>query len=244
MLHPSSRGPRRIDPAATLAAVGVLLVCALAATSPLPWGRGAEPRKRQERTPDGFSTASPLPAPTKDPDRVVSGLSALMTVLVTVVWVVAAVAVVASLVLLVRRLVRLARHTEAPRRQEAAEDVFSVRAPAEEGIDADDLGRHVETSLARLGDDEVAASIIASWQGLEELAARSGVHRAATATTSEFAARVVAGTGVDPAPVADLAALYREVVHSTHEPGPAQRDRAVADLEAVRTALANGVGLG
>jgi len=80
-------------------------------------------------------------------------------------------------------------------------------------------------------------AIIACWMRLERDASSAGVPRWSHETAAEFAARVIAEASVDPAPIADLAALYREARFSRHRLGDGERARALDALHLVERAL-------
>jgi hypothetical protein len=49
--------------------------------------------------------------------------------------------------------------------------------------------------------------------------------------------RVIAAASVDPGPISELAALYREARFSDHEMGDAHRRQAIAALERIDVSL-------
>lgn len=81
-------------------------------------------------------------------------------------------------------------------------------------------------------------AIVACWLQLEHDAAAAGLERHPAETAAEYTARVVGASSVDPAPIAELAALYREARFSRHELDDSHRERAVTALERVAGALA------
>ena len=72
---------------------------------------------------------------------------------------------------------------------------------------------------------------------LERDAGEAGLPRAAAETSAEYVERVVAASSVDPAPIRELAALYREARFSRHELGDDHRSRALAALDRVEAVL-------
>ena len=86
-------------------------------------------------------------------------------------------------------------------------------------------------------------AIVACWMQLERDAAAAGLPRAAAETSAEYAERVVAASSVDPAPIGELAALYREARFSRHELLDDHRARALAAMNRVEAALRRGVGV-
>jgi hypothetical protein len=86
-------------------------------------------------------------------------------------------------------------------------------------------------------------AIVACWMQLERDAAAAGLPRAAAETSAEYVERVVAASSVDPAPIRELAALYREARFSHHELLDDHRTRALAAMNRVEAALRRGVGV-
>lgn len=90
--------------------------------------------------------------------------------------------------------------------------------------------------LALTGGDTTEA-IINCWLQLEHDAAAAGVERRAHETSAEYAQRVVAEASVDPSPISELAALYREARFSRHQLDDTHRQRARDALARVEAAL-------
>jgi uncharacterized protein DUF4129 len=84
-------------------------------------------------------------------------------------------------------------------------------------------------------------AIVACWMQLERDAAAAGLPRAAAETSAEYVERVVAASSVDPAPIRELAALYREARFSRHELRDDHRRRALAALNRVEAVLRRSV---
>ena len=80
-------------------------------------------------------------------------------------------------------------------------------------------------------------AIIACWLRLEHDAAAAGVERHPHETSAEYAERVVAEASVDPQPIRELAALYREARFSRHRLSDDHRQRARNALARVESAL-------
>ena len=80
-------------------------------------------------------------------------------------------------------------------------------------------------------------AIIACWMQLERDASSAGVPRWAHETAAEFATRVISEASVDPAPIAALAALYREARFSRHHLDHDDRARALDALAHVERSL-------
>ncbi|HEY0519376.1 MAG TPA: DUF4129 domain-containing protein [Ilumatobacteraceae bacterium] len=84
-------------------------------------------------------------------------------------------------------------------------------------------------------------AIVACWMQLERDAAAAGLTRAKAETSAEYVERVVALSSVDPIPIGELAALYREARFSRHDLTDDHRSRAYAALNRVAAALRRGV---
>jgi hypothetical protein len=84
-------------------------------------------------------------------------------------------------------------------------------------------------------------AIVACWMQLERGAAAAGLPRGAAETSAEYVELVITASSVDPAPIRELAALYREARFSRHELGDDHRARAFAALDDVEGALRRGV---
>jgi hypothetical protein len=72
---------------------------------------------------------------------------------------------------------------------------------------------------------------------LEADVAAAGLPRRTTETSSEYVERVIGRSSVDPLPITELAALYREARFSVHELRDEHRDRASRALDDVVAAL-------
>jgi hypothetical protein len=95
----------------------------------------------------------------------------------------------------------------------------------------------VDSARAALGTGPARNAIVACWMQLERDAADAGLPRLPFETATEYVERVIGASSVDPAPIGELAALYREARFSQHELGDAHRARALAALERVEVAL-------
>lgn len=84
-------------------------------------------------------------------------------------------------------------------------------------------------------------AIVACWMQLERDAADVGLPRRAFETPTEYVERVVTSSSVDPAPIGELAALYREARFSNHDLPDDHRTRALVALDRVEAALRAGV---
>jgi hypothetical protein len=80
-------------------------------------------------------------------------------------------------------------------------------------------------------------AIVACWMQLERDASSAGLARREAETSAEYVERVVEASSVDPTPIRDLSALFREARFSDHALGEEHRLRAIAALERVESAL-------
>jgi hypothetical protein len=80
-------------------------------------------------------------------------------------------------------------------------------------------------------------AIVACWMQLEGGAAQLGLERLVAETSAEYTERVVASSSVDPVPIGELAALYREARFSGHALGDQHRSRALSALQHVERSL-------
>jgi hypothetical protein len=99
----------------------------------------------------------------------------------------------------------------------------------------------VVAARAALAGGSPRNAIVACWMQLERDAAAAGLSRSAAETSAEYIERVVAESSVDPAPIGELAALYREARFSRHELGDDHRTRAFATLSSVAAGLRRSV---
>lgn len=80
-------------------------------------------------------------------------------------------------------------------------------------------------------------AIVACWMQLERDAADAGLARRESETSAEYVERVVEASSVDPGPIRDLSALFREARFSDHALDEGHRQRAVEALGRVEAAL-------
>ena len=104
-----------------------------------------------------------------------------------------------------------------------------------------ELAVDVEAARVALAGGSPRNAIVACWMQLERDAAAAGLPREAAETSAEYVERVVAASSVDPAPIRELAALYREARFSRHELRDDHRTRALAALNRVETSLRSSV---
>jgi hypothetical protein len=120
------------------------------------------------------------------------------------------------------------------------------RAPAsptahQAGADlAQRLADAVDAGMGALDDRPVADAIIACWLSLRDAAVAAGVERRQSDTSEEFVSRVLGSAQVRPAPLGELAQLYREARFSAHAMTEADRAAARAALRAVGADLVAG----
>lgn len=98
---------------------------------------------------------------------------------------------------------------------------------------------HVDADAARtsLSHGPPRNAIVACWMRLEADVADAGLPRRASETSSEYVERIIGRSSVDPAPITELAALYREARFSVHELDDEHRERAALALDRVVDAL-------
>ena len=95
----------------------------------------------------------------------------------------------------------------------------------------------LDAALTALTSGEPRNAIVACWMRLEQDAATMGFGRLEAETSSEYVARVVTAASVDPGPITELAALYREARFSLHHLDDTHRSSAVHALGGVVAAL-------
>lgn len=105
--------------------------------------------------------------------------------------------------------------------------------------DVDDALVSVDGVAARraLAEGTPRNAIVACWMQLERDAAAAGLARLESETSAEYVERVVEASSVDPGPIRDLSALFREARFSDHVLGEGHRQRAVEALGRVEAAL-------
>jgi hypothetical protein len=213
------------------AATGVAMVLLVVAASSGPVRVWITPSVDVGPPPIGdvgpLETIAPLdsvpPAP-RDPDN----LSNTILELIAVVLIVLAVSLAASLV----RFGRWTRPRRRGVRQRGDRKVTVLPEVAEHELEVD-----VDAARVALAGGSPRNAIVACWMQLERGAAEAGLPRAAAETSAEYVERVVAASSVDPAPIRELAALYREARFSRHELRDDHRSRALAALNRVEAVL-------
>jgi Domain of unknown function (DUF4129) len=101
-----------------------------------------------------------------------------------------------------------------------------------------DVVLDVDAQLAALAQGSPRNAIVACWLRLEDDVADAGLPRLISETSAEFTERVLGSYALDPTPISELAALYREARFSVHELGQAERQRAIVALRQIHVALA------
>jgi len=104
-----------------------------------------------------------------------------------------------------------------------------------------ELAVDVEAARVALAGGSPRNAIVACWMQLERDAAAAGLPREAAETSAEYVERVLAASSVDPVPIRELAALYREARFSRHELRDDHRTRALAALNRVEAVLRSSV---
>ncbi len=95
----------------------------------------------------------------------------------------------------------------------------------------------VAAALAALAAGSPRNAIVACWMQLESDAAKVGLPRMVAETPAEYVERVVVSSSVDPAPIKELAELYREARFSHHKLDDTDRARALDTLHRVEATL-------
>jgi Domain of unknown function (DUF4129) len=122
-----------------------------------------------------------------------------------------------------------------------------VPAPAQPTAQqaAEDLARRlahaVDAGFDELATGPVDDAIIACWLSLRDAAVAAGVEQRQSDTPEEFVSRVLESAQVRPAPLRELAQLYREARFSAHPMTETDRAAARAALQAVGADLLAGV---
>ncbi len=109
---------------------------------------------------------------------------------------------------------------------------FGVLADVASTISAD-----ADTQRAVLRRGRPRDAIVECWLRLEAAVADAGVERRPADTSTELIERVLAGHRVDPAAIAQLAALYREARFSDHDMDEGARQAAIVALDTVHAGL-------
>lgn len=216
-------------------AVVVLLLVTLGATSPRPALFEIIPRPvstaplEPASEPPVTAAASPspmLPVPDQEPWRIPEWVGEVVKILAGAV-------VIALVVIFLVRLAGAMVRTD--RRRAAGPSGNEAEIPE---IDDDELAETVAATVASLRQGiPVEGAVIECWRRLERLAADAGILRRPTQTSQEFTVGVLGHAVVDATALQDLAELYRQALFSTHHLTNADRERAIAALEALSSQL-------
>ena len=104
-----------------------------------------------------------------------------------------------------------------------------------------ELAVDVDAARDALTEGSPRNAIVACWMQLERDVAAAGLPREAAETSAEYVERVVVASSVEPGPIRELAALYREARFSRHDLRAHHRTRALAALNRVEAALRRSV---
>ena len=100
----------------------------------------------------------------------------------------------------------------------------------------------LDDGIARLaGEGDARSAVIACWVRLEEAAQTAGTARMLSDAPADLVTRVLSAHQVSKPALTSLADLYRAARYSTNPIDNSMRDRAVADLSAVRSEIAASV---
>jgi hypothetical protein len=217
------------------AATGVAMVLLVLAASSGPVQLWITPTA--DVGPSSIGTAGPLvtvaPPDLELPDRShPNHWGAVFLQVVGVLWIVLAVMVAVWIV----RTGAWPRLRRTGARKRSGRQVTALPEVAESELAVD-----VEAARVALAGGSPRNAIVACWMQLERDAAAAGLPRHEAETSAEYVERVVAASSVDPAPIRELAALYREARFSRHELRDDHRTRALAALNRVEAVLRSSV---
>lgn len=216
------------------ALLGLLTLTTLAATSSL--GRIAEILPAPSRAPRSYSQPppasqpTPLGTPSFPGQRQIAHPPAWLN---DVIPFLIALTALVLLGILVRLVTSRLRGTRLHKATAARSEVIVPPEPDEEEV-LTSLGESLER--LRLGGD-VDDAILECWRRLEGIAETAGIPRRPEQTATEFVVDLLAGTQAPRESLQELARLYREAMFSTHTRGEDERERAIACLESLRSAL-------
>ena len=223
---------RRVRPLAIAAAAVVMVLLALASSSDhvALWDPPANDGGAIVGSAEADDDQSPPTVPTAhSDDRTPTAIDGWIVQLVAVALATAALAVTAVAVASWRPTSRINR------RNPFGQSIV----PLQDGMDPvlrvdGDAGRRA------LAEGPPRNAIVACWMQLERDATHAGLARREAETSAEFVTRVVASSSVDPAPIRELSALYREARFSEHSLDETHRRRAIEALARVEAALTSG----
>lgn len=211
-----------------IATAAVLLIAVIASTSastPL-WQSPPVDRDRSIDPIEVVDDGAPTTQPEREEDEIDPAdhwIVQLIAVVITAGFLVVAVAVLATWWPSTWRARRRRRSGEMPDGlTDVADPVMRVDAVAARRALVDGVPRN---------------AIVECWMQLERDAAEAGFARRDAETSAEYVERVIEGSSVDPTPIRELSALFREARFSTHEMTEVHRQRAIEALERVDAAL-------
>jgi hypothetical protein len=224
------RMPHRTVVAVVVACLGFGVLMVAASSGPVQMWHEPPPSKSSPRQAEPEPPREPVEVPTSVPpepmDVADNDIVAIVTAII--LGIVALSVVYALIVTLAGRLRR--------RRRDAASPL-----PGESMVLPDDdepvVSLDVDAQLAALAQGTPRNAIVACWLRLEDDVADAGLPRRPSETSAEFTARVLASYSLDPTPVVQLAALYREARFSRHAMDQADREQALVALRQVHAAL-------
>ena len=223
---------RRLVAGAATGVVMVLLVLAASSGPVRLWiTPPADVGPSSIGTDDSLVTVAPpnsVPPDRGDPDNWVNVFLQVLGVLVIVFAMAVAI-----------WIVRTGTWARLNRRGVRQRSVRSVTALPE--VPERELAVDVEAARFALAGGNPRNAIVACWMQLERDAAAAALPRDAAETSAEYVERVVAASSVDPAPIRELATLYREARFSRHELSDDHRSRALAALNRVAAVLRSSV---
>jgi hypothetical protein len=195
----------------------------------MPWEH-AELHEVTPQQPEGGDSPQQLP------DSWQRAEGRLPTAVAVLLWAVVVVALVALVAGVVRAGPRAWRDRRWARWRRPDAVAGFVEPPAAERAAAAVVADAAE-QRALLARGSPRDAIVACWLRLEATVASAGVDHLVSDTSTELTERVLASATVDRAALGALAALYREARFSRHPMGEAQREAAVAALDAVHAGL-------
>ncbi len=213
-----------------VAAAAVLVVLAAASGPVRIWTTPASQVGPSRVETTGTSDTIALPGAAPDEASESSGWSGALLQIVAVLTILAAVLALVS----IGRSARPRRRRRVGQRRDG--EIGALPELAEHELTVD-----VDAARAALAEGEPRNAIVACWLQLERDAAAAGLARSEAETSAEYVERVVAVSSVDPVPIGELAALYREARFSRHHLNDDHRARASTALNRVAAALRRGV---
>ncbi len=174
--------------------------------------------------PQELEPQEPVPESRTEWPNWLSTLSRVIGVIVAIAAIVAALAVLRLL-----RMPSWLRSSPLRRRTDTATALPEID---DGGVSVD-----VESARAALSSGTARNAIVACWMQLERDAADAGMPRLPSDTPTEYVERVIGASSMDPVPIGELAALYREARFSSHELTDEHRARAMVALDRVADAL-------